>query len=242
MKEGGPDQTGRRGAGLEVLWVDRIPEMQAYVSSNRVRLGNLVSLRLENSLETSECISLLANLPLKTLKHIALHTNLDVEEVPPLPFRFETIEVFEFSNLSNQPFFPSWVMIPITATLMVESNLSGVCSSLPSVSTLWLTEIENVQVLGSRCPELVRLRMDPEEIPDASEWDELVLTLQQRKKNVEAGIEVDGVKMIPLKTLVFPFKAIEAGLSFRMLIFKLKTLVEEVVDLATEPSFVTVEF
>ena len=57
--------------------------------------------------------------------------------------------------------------------------------------------------------------------------------LQQRKKNVESRMEVEGVRMIPLKTLVVPFDECP-------ILSELRELVGEVLDLRSVPNYIEI--
>ena len=59
---------------------------------------------------------------------------------------------------------------------------------------------------------------------------------KELSQNVEAGMELDGVKIIPLKALILPFKLVTEGS-----VPLLRDLVEEVVDLDSSPGFIELE-
>jgi len=69
---------------------------------------------------------------------------------------------------------------------------------------------------------------------DDEGWENLLSLLRQRKENVAAGMEVWGVKMIPLNTLVVPFDDCEV-------LSQLKEQVVKLEDLSPFPRFVDVE-
>lgn len=158
--------------------------------------------------------------------------------VGPEPLDFPLLEVLQLSRLNTLAGnrFPSWIRIPLEATLCIDS--AWVPTSLPSVSTLWLGGLINVEVLTSCCPELVTLRVDGDSYSNYSVGykDELISTLKTRKGNAEAGMEVSGVKMIPLKTIVLR-KCIFGSEQLS----EISELVEEVVDLDSVPKFIEVE-
>lgn len=62
--------------------------------------------------------------------------------------------------------------------------------------------------------------------------EELVGFLQARSNNVEAGVEVEGVRMEPLKRLAVPFKQMSPKN-----LKQLKELVETVVEWTHKPSW-----
>lgn len=69
-----------------------------------------------------------------------------------------------------------------------------------------------------------------------SRKDDLLTLLRARRENVESGLEVDNVRMEPLKKLVIPFKEYSAET-----LEECRELVGEVVDWDPEPQLWEVE-
>ena len=89
-------------------------------------------------------------------------------------------------NDGNQG-FPRWKVVPPT----IKVSCALIQLNLPSISEL------------HRCPTLKTLRLK------SVDWSELQEFLLARKQYVENRLEVDGVRMEPLKKLVIDFELIK---------------------------------
>jgi len=103
------------------------------------------------------------------------------------------------------------------------------------ISSLWIEDLRSVKSMSANSPKSQDLKVDLDP-SQPLELDPLFDMLNQRKDNVEARLDVDGIKMEPLKKLIVPFDR----LAVRD-VNKVEGLVEMVVDLALEPKFWEVE-
>jgi len=124
------------------------------------------------------------------------------------------------------------MLVPPTLKLFTGSVYSG----LPFLSKLWKICAFGWGELSTKCPNLQVLMMLEASTDEISLKDDLLSLLRARKKNVESRLEVDNVKMEPLKKLVIPFKEHSARA-----LEKCRELVGEVVDWDLEPQFFEVE-
>jgi len=85
--------------------------------------------------------------------------------------------------------------------------------------------------LDSRYPMSKELRLRNNDLNS----QRLTSFLVRCKENVSEGLDVDGIKMLPLKTLIVDFKLVDDILP------RLGELVEEVIDLEIYPRFVKIE-
>ena len=143
------------------------------------------------------------------------------------PLEFPRLEVLEdYSEID----FPNWIKIPYTSTLMVYHN--EVLNGLPNVSHLWLTGIEKCGRLTKSCPSLKTLRVASK----SSIINSATLLLDQRRSMVEGSMEIDGIKVTPIKTLSGDFKRFsEEELA------SLGNFAEDLIDLETVPKQIEVE-
>jgi len=114
--------------------------------------------------------------------------------------------------------FPTWMVVPPTLRLFtyeIQTNLSA-------IQELWFEYLENWQLLSSRCPNLQVLRS---ELNGFNPQQHLLDLLKARERNVKMGLEVDQLKIEPLKKLVIPFNELSAEA-----LEECRELVEEVVD------------
>lgn len=208
---------------LKVLWM---LEWNLPNDSELYHLDNMVSLLTTAVGTSSEWRKALAKSS-RTLQHLCFFlkpSEEEDEEVAPLEFpqlQFLTAEPFCGSYVSN---FPSWIRPSSRATL----SCSMPQESSPSVSKLRITFLRNLELLHTRFPHLVELRLAlAQDDVDPQEQDDLLSTIRQRQRNAEVGMEVEGVKMLQLETIVLPFKLVKPELLSEM-----RSLVDEVVDLA----------
>lgn len=136
--------------------------------------------------------------------------------------------------------FPSWLRLPFSCKLLLEQI--HVASGLPSVSELWIggdgwiDEMNWANQLGGRCPLLETLRFDSTRVKFIT--DPLLNLLRKRQENVEAGLEVDGVKMISLKRLVVHLPIVNKD---QLVLLEVQELVAEIVDLESVPEKIELE-
>lgn len=227
-EKGAAHQDHDDSSPLKVLWIWdwRIPD-----DSELHHLDNLDSLLTTAVGTSSEWRKVLAKSS-RTLQQLCFFLKPPEEEeedaeVTPLEFlQLEFLTVSHYYGSFALP-FPAWIEPSSRTTL----SCSMLQESLPSVSKLWITFLRNLELLHTRLPHLVELRLEiSEDDVDPQEQDALLSAVRQRQRNVESRMEVEGVKMLKLKSIILPFKW-----------FKLKVLsglawvVDEVVDSATVP-------
>ena len=198
-------------------------------------LKNLTSLAINKVHSESEWRYLLET-PSRTLRHLRLDLSdegeeQDFEEEQDYENEKSQIQSLNFPDLeflelqqNPQRYFPRWTIVPSSLTLNIEQ--CDIMKGLPSVSEIWVQDMESWERLAERCPILKGLRITSEEFTysDDGGFDNLVNLLRKRKENVEAGKEVDGVEMMPIKTLKAYFKGCT-------ILSELRELVEEVIEL-----------
>lgn len=155
------------------------------------------------------------------------------------PLEFPLLEFIQLewplSHEVQSSRFPSWMKVPPSSTLYVP-NL--VCWGIPSVSKLWVGWVDGPERLWNSCPILEVLKVEG----SGRLTGELYVLLEERKANVESGVEVEGVRMQPLKKSTIDFTCLsdfynkKEELAQKKLA-ELRELVDEVVDLDTEPEF-----
>lgn len=212
---------------LRILWC---PYPRLLQESFPELLANLVSLGLESSL-TSERLRNLIEPSSKTLKHLRCRIKVDYDDHLLSPVEFPNFEAMEIRyNEVEDSEFPPWIRVgPSLSTLICNHELY---SSLPSVLTLSIDQLKFINQLEDKCPDLVELRVEAQRpvrrlIP--KNVHEMLWMLEQRKRNAEAGMEIEGVKMVQLKRLLIDFSEWDQ----LDVVIKLKELVEEVADLST---------
>lgn len=226
------DEDSSPHSQMKVLWVENWPQD---LRAGRSLASNLVSLLVYKGRDQSESRSALEQVA-HTLVHldISIHTYYnprDPESIVGLPkLTFPSLKIAKISASSHV--WPRWMEAPTSCTLMFDE----IPRSLPSCSRTWIDYLTNIDKLANCCPILLELRLETRGIPVSKNWQPLESMLEQRKMNVEAGLEVEGVKMIPLQTLVVPFKFIA-----RESLSRMRMLVEEVVDRDTVSRFIELE-
>ena len=182
------------------------------------------------------------------LKH--LYLDLPEEKKVAEVLEFPLLECLEtYSGMlffRDGPFFPPWIKVPITSIVICDC-----ITELPSVSSIWLKTKDMPSDLGSRAPRLEELRIDFRESASSKFFlpvrraansnsrnpvNPVVALLDQRKKNVEELLVVEGVRMIPLKRLGICFESFSAKQ-----IDEMRGLVEEVFDLKSVSMVVEIE-
>lgn len=208
---------------LKVLWVYDWrfpPDLELRIPENLVSLvifGYAISSKWHKILSKSS----------RTLKQLSIGLTPSPEgeeEILPLDFpQLQFVWVLPFQSY-REP-FPTWIKPSWRATLRCSMPLL----SSPSVSTIWIRFLGQLELLHTSFPYLIEFRFEPrlDQPADSQEQDDLLSTLRQRQSNAKAGMEVEGIKMLQLKTIVLPFKLIKPELLSEM-----RTLVDEVVDLA----------
>lgn len=221
------------GSSLKVLWVC---DSENLLRSRSQMFNGLLSLYVIGGHSSSSWRRFL-EVPSRTLRHLELTFKGDHDQsISALEFPFLEILDLHYTRSSLTRRFPGWIKAPKSATFI--THTVDLLSSLPSCSKLWINHISNVNELQARCPELSELRLNTNypETFNSEDCNKLISMLRQRKSNVEAGTEIDGARMIPLKTLVLPFRLVKD--EFLSL---LRELVEEVVDLESVSSFIELE-
>lgn len=210
---------------LKVLWVH---DLELAPNPNLNILDDLVSLVVGKAHWAREWREILERHS-QTLKHLHInikeyHTFRDHKTLSTLIF-----PKLKFSDIrAHSGRFPNWIEIPSDCTLIIRSS-RFLSSPQPPCSRIWISPSvhpSNMQKLTNACPELLELRLGDGGTYSPTMFDELLSMLEQRRLNVEAGMEVEGVKMINIKTLVLPFGMVEEDF-----LMKLRDLVEEVLDL-----------
>lgn len=150
-------------------------------------------------------------LPSQTLKHLYLNISSSGKRTHVQIINFPHLKVLEMDCHSSTS-FPSWITIPPTSMLIL-TRRSILLSGLPSVSRLWCETFKGCNNLTNRCPLLEELRLvDPG--PEQIEMKWLSPLLSMRKQNVDKKLEVDGVRMQPLKRLIYRLSMFVRELDF----------------------------
>lgn len=223
LPELNPVQDDDEFVHLEVFWGHYFKDL---TKSGPSILVNVKSLQITHWLDVEDWRSLLENScpNLKDLRMVMFGQNR--EEYSPMEFpNLQALDITFATNNSAE--FPSWMIIPSSATLVIRRER---ISHLPSISRLWLSNLRFISGLENQIPGLEELRFQPEldsTPPEDFPMESLISMLSERKANAEAGMEVNGEKFIHLKELVLPSKLIEDHSS------QLSGLVGEVVGLET---------
>jgi len=143
------------------------------------------------------------------------------------PLRFDKLEILEIFCNDNDC---HWIILPPTATFI--SDQAELTYGTPYVPEILLRGLGEWQRLSERCPTLQTLRLDTHHFEPGENNDSLIYLLRERRKSVEAGLEVEGVKMINLKTVIINFGDYPNTWISEVLL----PLVEEVIEL-NEPPF-----
>ena len=236
LEERDEDEEDDKGSSLRILWIS---DLKNLLKSHLFLLNNLVSLILTEDSYGSLRIRRILERSSRTLKHLEITINNGEERQIPKP-QIPTLSFpkLKFLNIClgwnhNTSVFPSWMRLPSLSTLIIWNPRT--LSSLPACSKLWLVGLDvnrDLLKLVSQCPELLELRIHIDRGREG--FEEISSMLSQRKANVEAGMEIQGVKMINLKTLVVPFRYVGLRGGTRLQkarLPELRELVEEVVDL-----------
>lgn len=248
-------QDGNNGSKFQVLWVSHFKSLFNSPALQPRLLDSLVSLVVGVSYTAEEWRRFLER-PSKILKHLEMHIDEEDDEHDQVlqALVFSKLEVLEISINKHEPEFPHWFKLPSTSTLILRGY--RVPSSIPPCSRIWFrgSHFSSSDLCGlqDRCPQLEELRIFPpphfneQKQSDSVRFlsvkiDQFIPVLERRSLNVRNGLEVEGVEMVKLKTLIFPFKAVEKQMLVKDLLYKLKGLVKEVVDLGSVQNFVEVE-
>lgn len=218
-----PVQDDHDSVRLEVFWGHDFMDL---TKSGPNILVNVKSLQITHWLDVEDWRSLLEKscCNLRDLQMVMFGTN----EEGYSPMEFPNLQVLDLQFANNSAEFPSWMIIPSSATLVIRRE--RLLSRLPSISRLWLSDLSLMHGLTKELPQLTELRFQPElnrgplrDYPMGT----FISILSERKANAEAEMEVNGEKFIHLKKLVLPSKMIEDHSS------QLSGLVGEVVGLET---------
>lgn len=117
------------------------------------------------------------------------------------PLKLPNLEVLELKDGGE---FPRWLLIPDSAKLITRLDVSN----LSSVSEIWSRDVGHTYDFINRLPSLRTLCLS-----HVSYLNLFVEVLKGRKRNVEAGLQADGVKMEMIETLVLPFNLSDPELS-----------------------------
>lgn len=193
-------------------------------------LNNLVALRISSSMKHVDSRRIL-EIPSKTLKYLRLYFK-SAEPAGLTPLEFPRLQCLRISSLLHFQ-YPTWLKIPSDCTLIIPYSL--IPSTLPSASRLWISDPDRLENLKDLCPLLKELKIHPySQLPKVTH--RLINMLKKRRENVEAGVEVNGIRMIPLETLVVDCQHLKPHV-----ISELRELVGEVKSVETVPSSYEVE-
>lgn len=210
-------------SNLRVLWIDNAALFQKVGS-----FENLVSLWIEGLWDSSQwrgCLEKSQN-----LKHLRIKLRQSPIDSLVAPIHLHQLEVLELFLLSTE--YPSWLIIPSTSTIILHSY--QIPQGLPSISKLWIAGLKHIDRLATKCPQLEDLRLDI--LFRREKFDDVLKMLVQRKKNVEAGMRVDGIRMENIKRVILRTKALKTGF-----VKETKELVEKVINFEKVLNFVEVE-
>lgn len=211
---------GRSGC-FQVLWATSYKDLLTSHLHLHL-LDNLSSF----SIATSESVnwSKILGPCSRGLKHLSISVALGDEGSPIL--QLPSLEVLELRGGQ-----PSWMITPLTCLVILNGTSIPVVT--PNASHLWVGSLSGWENLAGGSPSLEELRI--ELVFTSASLRCAVLLVRQRKGNVEADLEADGIRMRPLKKLIISFNDLKPSE-----LQELRELVEEVVDLATVPELVEV--
>lgn len=202
---------------LKVLWYGT---NQWILVINSPKFENSVSLDSGAFLTASEWREFLEG-PSRNLKHLKLgFKSRDDEDHSGVPtLYFPSLEVLELYDAGD---FPLWLLIPESTKLIAHSGVVNI----PSISEFWSwTPVSHRNDITNRLPNLDTLCLGY-----VCDLKDVVEMLTGRKANFEAGLQVDGVKMEMMKTLVVPFSLSDPDLpdKFKRNVRRCRELVERV--------------
>lgn len=216
-----------KGGGLEVLWLVSDPPV---LFEHLDLLSNLKSFASEGVYNTFDLRKILEGCS-TTLKHLRIAPQQ--QDTTPPPLNFPNLEVLELSN-DGWIADCSWIICPSTTLVIVD--YPDLPLGLPSVRELRLGGLGDwEEMLVNVCPKLQTLTVASKEWKPEQYPKEISDFLIQRKKNVE--VEVNGGKMVGLKTLIIDFEKYDKSWIEEVLM----PLVEEVVDVKEVSDVVEVE-
>lgn len=217
----------RNSRDLRILWV---PIGFSHLKQSDL-LVNLVSLKLEIIRDYSQLRKCLQKCS-QGLKHLDFSIPFVFGSPQYEPQELPRLQVLEIGCTPTLR-YPSWLRIPSSATLIITGDLPP---SLPSVSRLWLRFNEGFQNLPTISAELEEFRFEDNYLGFPGRIEALSSALTQRKSNASAGMEIEGIKMTPLKTLLIDCE----GLS-QLQLEEMKKVAENVVDVKRASTFIGVE-
>lgn len=222
----------KRTEGLQVLWAFRLPSTDQGLDFCR----NLSSLFIVCGTTSTKWSKLLERCS-RTLKHLGIHIFDPTAFGKVSPLDLTCLEVMELRYTSPRADFLSSFRIASTCKVISRAKIP---SRLPSISELWTGScVSDWELLERFCPSLEILRIDSVgKKGDLGNMDasRLLLSLRRRRENSEAGLEVNGIKMRPIRKLVVPFQKLPSWEAEG-----LKTEVQELVDSETLPFELEVE-
>lgn len=202
--------------------------------------GNLTSLSIQDGVRDCREWRRLLELPSRNLKHLSGAFFTFEEEPVALPsLAFPCLEVLEISGNIT---YPSWLMAP--PSLKIVLRQFSIPIGLPATSQLWIPcpgtdfqcDLDDLPSLSTlRLYRMVR-RPSSDVARIAKKVNELLAVLRQRKVKLDAGLEVNGIKMTPIETMIIDFEMLNDTQAT-----ELKGLVGEVIDSRNVSSFIEVE-
>lgn len=225
-------QSGKRTKGLQVLWAFNLPSTDQGLDFCR----NLSSLFVVCGTTSTKWSKLLGRCS-RTLKHLGIHIFDPTAFGKVSPLDLTCLEVMELRYTSPRADFLSSFRIASTCKVISRAKIP---SRLPSISELWTGScVSDWEPLERFCPSLEILRIDSVgKKGDLGNMDasSLLLSLRRRRENSKAGLEVNGIKMRPIRKLVVPFQKLPSWEAEG-----LKMEVKELVDSETLPFELEVE-
>lgn len=224
------------GEQFKILWVITIESLEQVFSKDPHRFDHLVSLKIQHRIDDPKSMAIVKQSS-RALKHLSIKINDNHIGIPQDQFsttiELPLLEVLEFVNSANR--FPKWLKIPKSCTIIhLHPRL---LYKLPPCSELWIDGLHSIDRLANMCPNLVELRVFAINSGlKREECDTLVDMLIERNKKVDERMGIDGVRMVRLKRVIFPFGYLKRGR-----LSQLRELVEEVVDLKFPETFIEVE-
>jgi len=203
---------------LQILWLPLVWDLP---SSHPTLFKTLTSLKVTTAFDDSTCRKLISP-SAPSLKHLNIATNSTNDRVSTPPLQLPKLQVLELQDLSHE--FPTWMVVSSTLKLYTTT----IYSNVPQISEL-RTSLRVLGKLSTRPPRLDVFRYGSlNELYSIH----LLTVLKERRRNVEARMEVEGRQVESIKKLIIPFEGLgEATLN------KFRELVGEVVDWSSEPEW-----
>lgn len=214
---------------LKLLWTSA---SHTLLNGGLSRFKNLSSLYLEGYKDSFEWRNLLQT-PSQTLKHLQMSIRETSDQVQLETLHFPRLQILEIHLFSS--IFPSWISLLPFCTLI--NHGYTIPFALPSISTLWVSQLYDIYMLANSVPQMTELRsLVSQHDSFFSPGHALISMLRRRKQNSETGVEVEGIKAVQMERLVLYFKFFSD-----QEISQLRELVTEVVDLETVSKVIELE-